>query len=195
MQAREYTIRGACSDRDLHGILQLQAANLPQALAPQERADQGFVTVQHDFPLLREMNSPWPHVVASPVGADEIAAYALVMLERFRQRLPLLIPMFERMARLPWRGRPLGQWRWYVMGQLCVAKAHRGQGLVERLYAQHRAQMAGDFDVMVTEVDRANTRSMRVHEKAGCVVIDEYREGSRDWAVVALDLGADHASA
>jgi hypothetical protein len=187
--APEYRIRGASSDADLQQIIDLQAVNLPGALDPDERRAQGFVTLRHDLALLREMNQPWAHVIATPEASEEVAAYALVMLRKFRGRLPVLDPMFDRLDGLGYRGRPLAEYRWYVMGQICVAKAHRGRGLVERLYTGHHARMSADFDLMITEIDRANPRSVRAHEKAGFEVIDEYRSGSgNEWVIVALDL-------
>lgn len=189
MDDTQYIVRGASTDRDLEQILALQAANLPSALEASERKSQGFVTLRHDLPLLRQMNEPWPHVIATPSGSDEIVAYALVMLQSFRRRLPLLEPMFDRLGGLEYRGRSIGEYKWYVMGQICVAKAHRGRGLVERLYAAHRARMAPHFDLMITEIDRANTRSVRAHEKAGFEALHEYRsESGNEWLVVVMDL-------
>lgn len=187
----EYRIRAASSDEDLRQILALQAANLPEALEPGEREEQGFVTLVHDLPLLRAMNTPWPHIIATEEGRDEVVAYALVMLHAMRSRLPALGPMFDRLGRLDYRGRPLGGYRSYIMGQVCVARAHRGRGLVGRLYDEHRARMSPHFDLMITEIDRANPRSMRAHEKAGFEVIDEYRsDGGNEWLIVALALRA-----
>jgi len=157
----EYEVCGAESDRDLERILAMQAENLLEALGAEERAAQGFVLPRHDLMLLREMNAPWPHLVATPRGSEELAAYALVMLREFRERLPLPEPMFERLERAEFRGRMLGSYRWYVMGRVCIAKAHRGRGLVERLYEGHPRQMSPHFDLMVTELDRANPRSLR----------------------------------
>jgi ribosomal protein S18 acetylase RimI-like enzyme len=209
----QYDVRPACSDNDLRGILALQAANLPGALSPEERRSQGFVTLRHDFELLREMNSPWAHLIATPVptsdppeqagpkrlGLDpgqapgpsrptEIAAYALVMLPTFRDRFPILHPMFNELASLSYQGRPLDEFSWYVMGQVCVAKPHRGRGLVTRLYDAHRAQMSPSFDLMITEVDEANPRSVRAHERAGFEILHSYSSEGKEWLIVALDL-------
>lgn len=190
-----YVIRGARKDDDLRQILDLQGANIRETLDENERASQGFVSLRHDLGLLREMNEPWPHVIATTTGdrGEEVVAYALVMLERFRGRLPLLDPMFERFDSIAFRGRPLREWRWYVMGQVCVAKAHRGRGLVERLYEAHRAQMASSFDLTVTEVDLANPRSLRAHARAGFEVLDEYRsDDGREWAVIGMGMRSMH---
>jgi RimJ/RimL family protein N-acetyltransferase len=75
------------------------------------------------------------------------------------------------------------------MGQICIAASHRGRGLVERLYAEHARRMAPHFDLMVTEIDRANARSMRAHEKAGFEVLHTYRAGGgEEWVIVVRDL-------
>ncbi len=185
----EYVIRVASSDHDLRQILTLQSANLPNVLWTNERQAQGFVTLRHDLALLREMNTPHAHIIATPKGSDEVVAYALAMLQRFRGRLPALDPMFQRLDRLDYHGRQLSSVRWYVMGQVCVAKAHRGRGLVERLYAEHRARMSSHFDLMITEIDLANRRSIRAHEKAGFEKLHEYRsESGEQWVMVVRDL-------
>lgn len=183
-----YQIRGAESDEDLRQILALQAANLRANLDAESRRAQGFVTLRHDAGLLREMSGPWSHVVAESTSG-EVVAYALVMLAQFRRRLPDLEAMFERLERLSFKGRPILDRRFYIMGQICVARAHRGCGLVERLYAEHRRRMSPHFDLMITDIDRENPRSLRAHERAGFEVIDEYPgEDGEQWLIVALDL-------
>lgn len=199
----QYEIACTRSDADLEQILALQAANLRETVGAEERREQGFVTLRHDLALLKQLCGSEAHVVAKVCGAGEVAAYALVMLKEFRTRLPLLEPMFVRLDGLTFRGRPLmdapgsvtgggtgssGAWRWYVMGQVCVAKAHRGQGLVERMYEEHRRLMSPRYDLMVTEIDRVNSRSIRAHERAGWVVMDEYTSDGREWVVVGLEL-------
>lgn len=184
----QYDIRPARSDADLRQIVALQAANLHETVEPAERAAQGFVTLKHDLPLLREMCGTETHVVATERRSGDVVAYALVMLPAFRTRLPLLAPMFARLENLSHRGRPLLSFRWYVMGQVCVARAHRGRALVERMYAEHRRLMSPRYDLMVTEIDRANPRSLRVHEKSGWIVLDAYQSDGREWVVVGKEL-------
>jgi ribosomal protein S18 acetylase RimI-like enzyme len=189
MPADDYEFGVASTDDELRQILALQAANMRDTMTAEERRAQGFLTLRHDLALLREMNTPYGHVIAVPSGSDRVAAYALVMLNDFRTRIPKLEPMFRELDGLAYGGRPLFGYRSYVMGQVCVAKEHRGRGLVERLYEEHRARMSPHFELMVTEIDRENVRSMRAHEKAGFEVVHEYRsEGGAVWVIVVLDL-------
>lgn len=186
---KAYEFRGATSESDLRGILALQAANTPSAISADELRREGFVTLRHDLPTLRMICGDFAHIIATPAGAGEVAAYALVMLPEHRAVFPTLGPMFARIdSTAPVRDF-LGARRWYFMGQICVGKAHRGCGLVEGLYAEHRRLMGGAFDTVVTLIDRANPRSVRVHERAGFETIDAYEsDDGREWVIVALTL-------
>jgi hypothetical protein len=184
-----YEFRGATSEGDLRGILALQAANTPSAISADELRREGFVTLRHDLPTLRMICGDFAHIIATPAGADEVAAYALVMLPEHREVFPALGPMFERFDSVPALRSMLGERRWYFMGQICVGKAHRGCGLVEGMYAEHRRLMGGAFDLVVTLIDRANPRSLRVHERAGFETIDAYQSADgREWVIVAMEL-------
>ena len=170
-------------DDDLAAILALQRANLERAVDGDEARAQGFVTVEHTLEILRAMHAMAPSLVARNRvdGAEHVVGYALVMPREARALLPILAPMFARLEALP----ALTSLRWYVMGQICVAKSHRGRGLVDALYAAHRERYADRYDACVTEIAVRNERSMRAHERVGFRVIDRYRDDTDDWAVVS----------
>lgn len=178
----------ARDDDDLRRILALQRRNLARNLGPEEAAREGFVTLTHDLALLREMGARHPHVVGRR-GA-EVVAYALVMPLEFRPRVPELEPMFEHLAGARVAGRAVLDARFYVMGQVCVAREERGRGWVDALYAAHARRMAPDFDLAVTEVDADNPRSLRVHRRTGWIEVARYDvpDGKR-WIVLVLILG------
>lgn len=192
MPETRYVFRPAQTDADLRGILDLQAANHRDRVPPESRAANGFVSLRHTLELLREMNHPWAHAVATTGevdGAGRVVGYALMMPVAFRDRLPTLDPMFDRLDALARPGGPLAGQRFYVMGQVCVDGDHRGRGLVEGLYADLARRTRADFDLMVTEISVNNPRSLAAHRRAGFAVLDEYVDdrGER-WIVVALDL-------
>lgn len=180
----DYTF--AKTEEDLAGILALQVANLPGSISHEEALEQGFLTVVHDLDLLRDMNSPHPHTIAKE--GDEVIGYALSMTEAFKERIPVLIPFIEKMQEMEWAGRPASDYRYILMGQVCVAKSHRGQGVFEGLYRKMQERMAPHFELIITEISDRNPRSLRAHEKAGCVEMIRYQvpDGER-WVVVGLD--------
>lgn len=161
---------------DLDGILALQRASR------QPTAD-GFVTVQHTLPILQAMHAIAPSVVGVD-EAERVVAYALVMPRETAPLVPILGPMFELLATLP----ELVAQRWYVMGQVAVAPSHRGTGMFDALYAEHRRSYRDRYDACITEIATRNPRSLRAHERVGFRTIHTYRDATDEWVVVALEL-------
>ena len=183
-QNEKIVFKAAESDEELQQILALQQINLPKNISQEESRDQGFVTVEHDFPLLSSINKSAPQVIASADG--KVVGYALVMLESFSSQIPVLIPMFKMLSTLSYQGKSFKEYRYYVMGQVCVDKAFRGQGLFDGMYHEQRRQLSGEYDFVVTEVATRNTRSMRAHERVGFETIHIYtdQDHGEEWAII-----------
>lgn len=176
----------ASTEQDLRQILELQKANLPGNLSLDEIRSQGFVTVSHDFDLLAEMNAERPHIIAKK--DDAVIGYALVMLQSFKERIPVLVPMFEQINSIEYGGKLVADLDYFVMGQVCIAKNFRGQGVFTGLYEKMKKTMAADFQLLVTEVATRNQRSMKAHNKVGFKTIREYHEKAGEhWAIIAWD--------
>lgn len=182
----QYIIRGAQGDRELGAILALQAENLGRNLTQTQRDQHGFVTLEHHLDLLRSMNIPWHHSIA--MQGEDVVGYALVMAPELSRTLPELVTLVERLQDLTHEGVQLANSRFYIMGQVCVAAGHRGQGLIAQLYQHQREQMAPDFEYAVTDVNANNPRSLRAHERTGWKVIDRYEDDAQTWVMLLLPL-------
>jgi len=180
-----YTVSAVQHRTELEQILALQRKNLKQVLSEEDMRSQGFVTVRHELPDLEQMHALAPSIVAHQGG--ELVAYALTMPRECRALMPVLVPMFELFDQLEYQGKPLNDHRFYVMGQICIDSAHRGQGLFELLYHKHRELYQPRFDFIVTEVSVHNTRSMRAHERVGFQTLHTHRDETDEWAVVLWD--------
>ncbi len=178
----EYT--NAVTDADLLEILELQKKNHYTNITRDELDKEGFVTCIHDLDLLRKMNSPFPHVIAK--AEDAVVAYALVMTREHSQALAILKTMFDKIHTLTYKGQPLADASYVVMGQICIAKEYRSQGIFQGLYKQMKKQMATHFDYIITEIDDNNKRSLAAHARAGFQTIDTYNAG-KDWHIVLLE--------
>ena len=172
----------AQTEKDLQQILQLQLANLPTNVSAAEAKEQGFVTVHHSAEILHAMNTPHPHIIAKV--EDKVVGYALVMLQKFKAEIPVLQPMFKKMNSLSFQNRSLRATKYFVMGQVCIDKDYRGQGVFKGLYQQMQQEMAPYFDCIVTEIATRNTRSMRAHQQLGFEVICIYSTAQEEWAIV-----------
>lgn len=165
---------GLATERDLEGILELQRTS-------REVTADGFVTVAHTIEILRAMHALAPSIVAR--DSRVVVGYALVMLREVRAQIPILEPMFQIIERLV-----PPEARWYVMGQVAVAPSHRGTGVFDAMYAEHRARYRDRFDRVITEVATRNTRSIRAHERVGFTTLATYRDATDEWALIELRL-------
>lgn len=170
---------------DVQQILDLQYINLPKNISDSEAKEQGFVTVHHDFELLNAMNEPYPHIIAK--DGNQVIGYTLVMLKNFGDQIPVLQPMFDKINSLHYNGDSLKKTPYFVMGQVCVDKAYRGQGVFAGLYQKMKTEMSPHFKYIITEIATRNTRSMRAHEKVGFETIHIFQTPEEEWAIVAWD--------
>lgn len=182
----EYTLVSQPHDVEL--ILALQAANHRDRVDAVTAASDGFTTVLHDPAVLRAMNERHPSAIAKSGAA--LAGYCLMMPQGFRDRVPILQPMFAQIEQLQWRGKALaGDPGWFVMGQVCVAREFRGLGVFDGLYHQLRRAYAGQFHLTVTEVSQRNMRSLRAHRRVGFETLHVYPDSVADdvWELMAWD--------
>ena len=173
----------ASSDQELFQILALQKANLELAISSAESQSQGFVTVDHTFELLQKMNRPYGHIIAK--NKKKVIGYCLVMLPEFGAFIPVLNPLIQKIDKLVYQDKKLKESRYFIMGQVCIAKAYRGLGVFGGLYQHMQKKLSPHFDFIVTSIAIRNQRSLKAHGKIGFQVVAEYvDESGDDWAIV-----------
>ncbi len=178
-------ITTAQSDDDLRKILALEAENLTQNISSETQKSQGFVTFRYSFEQIKTMANAAPQIIAK--DGDEVVGYALTTLPLLGKAIPMFLPMFEMLGKLSWNKKPINQYNYYAMGQICVAEKYRGRGIFDLMYAKHKELMAPQFDLCITEVAVRNTRSMRAHERVGFKNIHTYEDPADIWNVVVWD--------
>jgi hypothetical protein len=173
---------------EVEQILALQEANHRDHVDAATAAREGFTSVRHDPAVLHAMNRTHPSAIALSDGT--LAGYCLMMAQDYRDAVPILQPMFALLDRLQWRGQALaGNPRWFVMGQVCVARDFRGMGVFDGTYHQLRTAYAPQFDFVVTEISQRNARSLRAHRRVGFETMHAYTDPAADerWEVVVWD--------
>lgn len=176
----------AKNETDIEDILALQAVNLKSNVSQDVKDQQGFVTVRHEREQLKLMLSMTPQVIARADG--KLAGFALAMLPSMGELIPDLQPMFEIVDDIVWNGERIYEYKYYIMGQICVAEEFRGQGVFEKLYQTHKNLYKKQFDLCITEISTSNKRSQRAHEKVGFQIIHQHIDHVDDWYVVAWEL-------
>ncbi len=179
------TAKLATTDQELLQLAALSNANRTDNISAEESATEGFVSWLCTPDILRTINAIPPSVIV--MDDDILAGYAITLTPECLKAYAAAAPTYNHAAPLPFKGRTLGEQRFYLMGQICVAKAWRGQGIVSALYDGHRQFYSPQFDALVTEISMVNPRSLKAHQKVGFETIDRHFENGHDWAVVAWD--------
>ena len=177
------------SPGELIGIRDLQALNLKQNITAEEAIDQGFLTAVYTIDYLQEMNSVSPSIITK--DNDKVVGYALVVTKESRKGHDLIEGLFDAIDECEYNGKTLKDVNYVVVGQLCVAKEYRGQGLVQKLYGHFRNCLSNEFTYLVTDVAQANVRSLKAHKKRGFKVINELMYGGFGWDIVLWDWNED----
>ncbi|TMU55362.1 GNAT family N-acetyltransferase [Flagellimonas algicola] len=170
----------ATSDGHLEQILELQQRNLPKNISAEELKNEGFLTVEHSFSILKEMNEECGHIIA--LDHEKVVAYALCMHPKFSESITVLKPMFHEIN-LAISGRQ----NYMVMGQICVDKNYRGKGVFRKLYETMQAKLPEGMDTIITEVDAKNQRSLNAHLAIGFTELKRYQgDDGKDWVLIVL---------
>ncbi|MGB6269288.1 MAG: GNAT family N-acetyltransferase [Olleya sp.] len=178
------TYHRAKTNEELQEILELQKQNLRHLITEEQKQKEGFVTLQHDFEILKKMNDACAHCIAKQ--DQKVVGYALSMLQEFKNQIPLLVPMFEEIDEVI-KDQNLSS-NYIAMGQICVDKTVRGQGAFRGLYKFMAEELKHDFDAIITEVDTKNIRSSQAHQAVGFKVIKNYTSNDQLWEVISLEI-------
>lgn len=178
----------ALTDESLLQILDLQKRNLKKYLSDVEKESQGFVTAEHTFEQLKKINDAEPCVIIT--DNDQVVAYAIAMLESAANEMPVFDDLFSTVASLTYKNRPMTTYKYIFVGQLCIDKNYRGQGLVEKLYAFYKEELKAKYDFAVTDISEHNPRSLKAHQKSGFEVIHTFYDSFTDsnWNIVVMDF-------
>ena len=184
------TYTTANTQSDLEGILTLQKANLAQGLTMEEIQSQGFVTVNHTSDLLKKLNDYEKHVIAK--YNEKVIGYLLAMTQKSKLDIPILFPMFSVFETIFFKGKKITDHNYLVVGQVCIDKEYRGQGILDHCYAAYKEYYSNKYDFAITEIANTNLRSLNAHKRIGFKEIHSYIGPDKtEWIVVVWDWKDD----
>lgn len=171
------------NDSEIKGIKELQMRNHKSILSKEEMASQGFVTAEYSIDFLKKMNEAEPSVIAVD-STGQVVGYAIASPKSIQGHHSFLDELFNAADELTMAGIPVRNLNYILVGQLCVAKSHRGQGLVTAMYDFFRATLSPYYDCVITDVDLENPRSLKAHLNAGFQILATKTYGGLSWNVV-----------
>ncbi len=178
-----FIYKKAETDKELSQIIALQKQNLPDVLSPDERKQQGFVTVVHPFSVLKKMNACESHVIIK--NNDIVVGYLLAMTKASKNAVDILKPMFEVFNNIFYKNKRIADANYLVVGQVCIAKKYRGMGLLDTCYKAYKNFYSKKYDFAITEIATNNKRSINAHKRIGFTQIYNYVDTmGTEWSVV-----------
>lgn len=163
-------------------IIALQKRNQRDALTAEEQAGQGFLYAKYNVEILKQLASHEPQIIA--LDGDKVIAYNLAIKTALVSELPNLQAMFYAFDHTTYKGRLLSTYAYVVGGQICVDKAYRKQGLLNRLYNQTRILTQNRYQLCVTDVSQRNIPSLNAHLKTGFEIAGTYPHDGEIWNTV-----------
>jgi predicted GNAT superfamily acetyltransferase len=145
---------------DYADILRLQSANFIANLSADERQS-GFLSAQFTPDQTARIAEDLGTTVA--VVENRVAGFLCAFRNEFETGSPVIAKMLESYDCLTFEGRPLSGFNSYIYGPVCIAREHRGRGLLRGLYEAQKKDLAGQFEIGVAFVARSNPHSLRAH--------------------------------
>ncbi|WP_443944798.1 GNAT family N-acetyltransferase [Pedobacter sp. AW1-32] len=179
-------IRLSATNRDLDGIIDLQQKNLKHVLSADDIQQQGFVTVSHTLDDLQKMHKHEKNVIAT--NGQHVIGYVLGMTEKSKNDIPRLIEMYDSFDEVFYGDKPVSDYNYVVVGQVCIDKDFRAKGLFRSCYDAYKDHFSARYDFAITEIASNNLRSMTAHAHVGFKSIHDYTDQSGDqWNIVLWD--------
>ncbi|UPL47565.1 GNAT family N-acetyltransferase [Hymenobacter sublimis] len=171
---------------DIDGVLALHRKYQLATIAEEDKPD-GFVTTAFTREQLTQLiEQEQGLTVATHEG--QVVAYVMAASWQFWSGWPIFAYMIAQLPTLTYAGRQLSTTNSYQYGPICIDKPHRGSGVLERIFDFSRAQMAVRYPVLVTFINRINTRSYAAHtQKLGLEVIREFELNGNQYYELAYD--------
>ena len=158
---------------DIDATLELHYRYQIDSIAEADRKD-GFVTTPFTREELAGLIEQERGLFVARDG-ERVLAYVMAASWDFWSPWPLFAFMIGELPGLTYQGYRLSRENSYQYGPVCIDKAARGSGLLERIFAFARGSMAERFPVLVTFVNKVNGRSYAAHtRKLGLDVIHEF---------------------
>src|SRR5690606_320773 len=172
------------TDVELSEILALQKVNLKENITENEMNNHSFLTVSHTLQDLKTLNNYENHLIVK--DGEKVIGYIFAMTAYSKHDIPILVPMFEIFDKINYMGRLISAYNYIVIGQVCIDKNYRGQGILYHAYEAYRKFFSGKYDFANTEIATSNTRSIHVHKKIGFREMHTYTDANYiEWRIVS----------
>lgn len=158
---------------DIDGILKLHNKYQIDSIKQEDKKD-GFVTTAFSKEQLRDIITQEQGIFLA-IKNDKIIGYVMSASWQYWSKWSLFAYMIKNLSNLSYKGKILSTKNSYQYGPVCIDKNHRGSGVLETLFDFALDSMEKRYEVLVTFINKINTRSYNAHKnKLGLEVLQEF---------------------
>jgi len=171
---------------DIDNILTLHYKYQIDSIAQEDKKD-GFVTTAFTKEQLKELIEKEQGLFIA-IKDDSVVAYIMAASWQFWSRWPMFEYMIKDLKNLRYLGQALNIDNSYQYGPICIDKSVRGSGVLEQIFDFSRDKMSKKYPILVTFVNKINTRSYEAHvRKLGLEVIQEFSFNNNNYYELVYD--------
>ncbi len=170
----------------VESILKLHSKYQIDSIKEDDKKD-GFVTTAFTKEQLEEIIKNEQGIFVA-IANNEVIAYVMSASWQYWSKWPMFAYMIEDLPNLEYLGKKITVNNSYQYGPVCVHKAYRGEGILEELFDFALNEMSKKYEILVTFVNKINSRSYEAHKrKLGLDVIQEFEYNSNNYYEMVFD--------
>ncbi|HHH54286.1 MAG TPA: GNAT family acetyltransferase [Bacteroidetes bacterium] len=172
---------------DIDGILKLHNKYQIDSIKEEDKKD-GFVTTSFDYEQLANIITQEQGIFIAVAENNEVLGYVMSASWQYWSAWSMFAFMIEDLPNLTYKGQTLTINDSYQYGSVCIDKSVKGSGLLEKLFDFSLEYMSKRYAILVTFVNKLNTRSYAAHKrKLGLEVIQEFSFNSNNYYELVYD--------
>ena len=173
------------NEQELLEIESLNQKNSKKNLTQNEIDKEGYVSWQYSFELLKNIHQFAPSIIT--IANNQVIGYALTCTTACNVVHPELNKLFTTIKEIQYNSKKLFDYNFYLMGQICIDKKYRGQGVFKSLYDFHKQIYSSKYQFIFTTISTENQRSIKAHLKQGFKIIETIDDHFGKWVAVIWD--------
>ena len=172
--------------KDIEKVLELHSKYQIDSIKQEDKKD-GFITTAFTKEQMVDLITLEQGLFIA-IENEKIVAYVMSASWKFWSRWPMFAFMMEDLPNLEYLGQKLTVQNSYQYGPVCVDIEYRGSGVLEKIFDFARENMAKRFPILVTFINKINSRSYEAHtKKLKLEIIKEFSYNNNNYYELVYD--------
>jgi hypothetical protein len=167
---------------DFAQMVDLQNRNLISVLEPHQLTE-GFLATAFTADQFQVMDKDVSVFVA--LENDVVCGYLCASPPEFNRPFPILGVMLAQCDSLFYQDKAIRDYRYCVVGPICIDAAYRGQAVFSQLANRFLEGVSSQYELIVTLISEKNSRSLRTAHKMGMEIIDRFEAAGGYFHILA----------